>query len=341
MINLLITGGAGFIGSNLVRYWIKNNPKDNIIILDKLTYAGNKNNIESFESLPNVNFIEGDICNSELVINLLKRFNISHVAHFAAESHVDRSINSPEIFINTNIFGTYVLLNAFKEYWYEIGKSDKYKFLHISTDEVFGSLQINEQPFNENTPYNPRSPYSASKASSDHLVKAWFDTYGLPVVISNCSNNYGPFHFPEKLIPLSIINILLGKNISIYGNGKNIRDWLYVEDHCAALELILKSNKVGESFCIGGSNEISNIDLINIICNSIDKLINYHPVQPSKRLIKYIPDRLGHDFRYSINSDKLKKELNWESKISLKEGIDKTILWYLNNRSWWEPLLNR
>ena len=219
-------------------------------------------------------------------------------------------------------------------------KKENFRFLHVSTDEVYGSLDIDQVPFTEKTPYSPRSPYASSKASSDHLVKAWFETYGLPVLISNCSNNYGPFHYPEKLIPLSIINILLGKDIPIYGNGSNIRDWLYVEDHCAALEIILKSAKVGESFCIGGSNEISNLELIKMICSSIDSLYDKNPIRPSVKLIKFIEDRLGHDFRYSINPSKIRKELNWEKQVSLKDGIDKTINWYLSNKDWWEPLLN-
>ncbi len=339
MINLLITGGAGFIGSNFARHWIKKNPEDNIVIFDKLTYAGNKKNIEEFESNYNFSFVQGDITDSKLLELVLRKFNITHIANFAAETHVDRSINSPIEFIKTNIFGTYSLLNCFKEYWEEKGSLDNYRFLHISTDEVFGSLGIHDKPFNENSPYYPRSPYSASKASSDHLIKAWHSTYGLPVMVSNCSNNFGPYHYPEKLIPLAIINILIEKNIPIYGNGSNIRDWLYVEDHCSALEMIIKSNNFGESFCIGGSNELSNIEIIKMICNSMDKILNYKSIKKSQDLIRFVPDRLGHDFRYSIDSSKLKREFNWERKVSLQEGINKTINWYIDNKSWWEPLL--
>ncbi len=340
MINLLITGGAGFIGSNFLRYWILNNPESNVLVLDKLTYAGNISNIKDCSSHPKFKFIKGDICDSKLISILLRRYQITHIANFAAESHVDRSINFPDQFMKTNILGTYSLLDEFKKYWSENRKPKNFKFLQISTDEVFGSLEIDNEPFTEESPYSPRSPYSASKASGDHLVKAWFETYGLPVVLTNCSNNYGPYHYPEKLIPLSIINILEGKNIPIYGNGKNIRDWLYVEDHCRALELILKSKKVGKNFCIGGSNEVSNIELITLICNSIDELVTKLPVKPSKKLITFVPDRLGHDFRYSINASKIKKELNWQTTVPLKQGIKNTINWYLNNESWWRPLLS-
>ena len=342
MVNLLITGGAGFIGSNLSNYWFKNNPNDNLIILDKLTYAGNLKNLDNIINSSNrVNFIQGDICDKELIDSILRKFSISHVFNLAAESHVDRSIASPEIFIKTNVMGTLRLLESFKEYWEEKSNPSDYRFVHISTDEVYGSLRQNEKPFDEKNPYKPRSPYSASKASSDHLVKAWFDSYKLPCIISNCSNNYGPYHYPEKLIPLTIINILTGKNIPIYGSGMNIRDWLYVEDHCRALELIIKSNKIGESFCIGGSNEISNIELVKLICNHIDKVSSSHPIKPSNKLITFIKDRKGHDFRYSINSSKIRKDLNWKPKITFEKGIKETINWYLKNKDWWEPLLSK
>ena len=340
MINILITGGAGFIGSNFARFWINNNPEDNVIVLDRLTYAGNKKSIDDL-ILENNNFkfIQGDICNYELVSSLLYKYKISFVAHLAAESHVDRSINSPKAFINSNVNGTFCLLEAFRDYWCFNNKPSNFRFLHVSTDEVYGSLNSGDKPFNESTPYNPRSPYSASKASSDHLARAWFETYQLPTIISNCSNNYGPYHYPEKLIPLAITNIIRGKSIPIYGNGTNIRDWLFVEDHCRALELILKSDKIGETFCIGGSNEISNIDLINLICNQLDKISRDLTIYPSNKLICFVNDRQGHDYRYSIDSSKLRRELNWESKVSLEKGIEKTIKWFLGNISWWEDLI--
>ena len=341
MINLLITGGAGFIGSNLVDYWINKNPLDNVVVLDKLTYAGNRSNIERFINNSNFDFIEGDICNNDLVTSILSKYKITHIAHLEEESHVDRSISLPEIFINTNIYGTYILLEAFRKHWINNGKPIDYRFLHVSTDEVFGALGINDKPFNESSSYKPRSPYSASKASSDHMVKAWFETYKLPIIVSNCSNNYGPFQYPEKLIPLTIINILLGKNIPIYGKGNNIRDWLHVQDHCNALEMILKSNFLGETFCIGGSNEKSNASLINMICDFIEEMQYLSDNKNIKSLIKYVPDRAGHDFRYSIDSSKIRTKLGWSSTISFEEGIKNTINWYFKKQDWWVPLLNK
>ena len=339
MINLLITGGAGFIGSNFTRFWIKNNPKDNVFVLDKLSYAGNKKSLEDLlNEKSNLTFIKGDICNYELLISFLEKYNITHIVHLAAESHVDRSITSPKNFIDTNINGTFFLLEAFRNYWYKKNKPSNYRFLHVSTDEVFGSLNDEDASFNESFPYNPRSPYSASKASSDHLVNAWIETYKLPINISNCSNNFGPYQFPEKLIPKAIIKILKGEKIPIYGKGENIRDWLYVEDHCRALELIIKSEFIGEKFCIGASNEIKNIDLIKLVCKEIDNLSISNLRKPSSELIEFVKDRKGHDYRYSIDSSKIKNLLNWESKISLKEGISKTIKWYLDEFEWWEQL---
>ena len=345
MINLLITGGAGFIGSNLANFWLRHNPNDFVVVLDKLTYAGNKDNLSNLiKNKNNFCFIEGDICDFNLVSNILRRFSITHIAHLAAESHVDRSLKSPESFIKTNIYGTYSLLESFHNYWNEKEQPGNFRFLHVSTDEVFGSLSMGDSPFNEKSSYSPRSPYSASKASSDHLARSWFESYKLPVLISNCSNNYGPYHYPEKLIPLTIINILLNRQIPVYGSGNNIRDWLFVEDHCRALELILKSKILGESYCIGACNEKSNIDLVNMICDQMDQLIKIYSFkriqQPSRNLIKFVKDREGHDFRYSINSSKIQHELGWQSLTSLEDGIKTTISWYLDNVKWWKPLLS-
>ncbi|MBO8206821.1 dTDP-glucose 4,6-dehydratase [Prochlorococcus marinus XMU1406] len=334
-ISLLITGGAGFIGSNFVKYLSNNFPEDKIVVIDKLTYAGHKKNIKELIDNNKISFFKGDISNTKLITKILEEYKITHIANLAAESHVDNSIENPSDFIETNILGTYNLLNVFKNYWKKKGKPTHYRFLQISTDEVFGSLQKNEKPFCESTPYNPRSPYSASKASSDHLVKAWFNTYNLPCIVSNCSNNYGPFHFPEKLIPLTIINIIRGNSIEIYGDGENIRDWLYVSDHCNALCKILKQGIPGKSYCIGGNNEISNLDLVNHICNIFDRKQKISIKNSSTKLIKFIKDRPGHDKRYAINSSLLMKELNWEPKIELTKGLEKTINWYLENEDWW------
>ena len=339
--SLLITGGAGFIGSNFVSYWSNKYPKDKIFVIDKLTYAGNINNILDLVNKKKVIFIEGDICNSFLIREILEENNISYLVNFAAETHVDNSIKNPENFIKTNINGTYNLLNSFKSHWEKRDKPENMRFLQISTDEVFGSLDLTDTPFNEKSSYEPRSPYSASKASGDHLSKAWFNTYGVPIIISNCSNNYGPYHFPEKLIPLTITNILKNKAIKIYGDGKNIRDWLFVNDHCSALDKILTSGKIGSNYCIGGDNEITNIELVNIICEIIDSKKILKTNFSSKNLITFIRDRPGHDLRYSIDSTKLRKEFNWEPEIKLKDGLEKTINWYLDNKNWWEPLIKK
>jgi len=337
--SLLITGGAGFIGSNFVRYWAKKYPQDQLIIFDKLTYAGNLENIFELIKEKKITFIKGDILNSHSIEIILEKYNITHLINFAAESHVDNSINKPEEFINTNILGTFNLLNSFKLHWESKKNPKNFLFLQISTDEVFGSLGLDDSPFNEKTAYSPRSPYAASKASSDHLCKAWFNTYGLPIIVSNCSNNYGPFHYPEKLIPLTITNILLNKPIRLYGDGKNIRDWLFVYDHCSALEKIISHGKLGSSYCIGGSNEIKNINLVNMICNILDKKEFPNKRKCSKDLITFVTDRLGHDLRYAIDSSILKNELNWQPQTQLLNGLEKTINWYLNNKKWWEPLL--
>ena len=341
--NILVTGGAGFIGSCFVKLWIRKHPDDLIIVLDKLTYAGNKSNILDLIEKNEIIFIKGDINDSLLVDKLFKKYLINHIVNFAAETHVDRSINEPRSFLETNILGTYSLLEIFRKNWQEKNREKYWRFLHVSTDEVFGSLEINQNPFFEDTPYDPRSPYSASKASSDHLAMAWHHTYGIPLIISNCSNNYGPFQFPEKLIPLTLINILNGNPIDVYGDGKNIRDWLYVEDHCEALEMLVLNGKIGQKYCIGGRNEIQNIELVKKLCflmdlefgNNNQKLKSY----PSSNLIRLISDRPGHDKRYAINFSKIKNELSWEPKTNIEKGLEKTVKWYLNNKQWWEPLL--
>ena len=340
---LLITGGAGFIAGNLVHHWVAKYPNDKIVVLDSLTYASNIKTIQPLIDNKTIDFFEGDINDSRLLEKLFEGYEINYVAHLAAESHVDRSISGPEVFLKSNIFGTYKLLESFYNYWKRNKSPNDWRFLHVSTDEVYGSLLENDLPFDENTSYDPRSPYSASKAASDHLASAWFHTYDLPVMISNCSNNYGPYHYPEKLIPLTLTRIIKGKTIPVYGDGKNIRDWLYVEDHCAALESILLKGQPGRSYCIGGNNEVKNIDLVNTLCSLMDELspeYNYNlPVIPSSELIKFVKDRPGHDERYAINPSRVMQELNWKPKVDILTGLRKTVLWYLQNRSWWEPLI--
>jgi len=342
--NILITGGAGFIGSCFVKLWIKKYPNDLILVLDKLTYAGNISNLKELIEKDQIVFVKGDISDSFLVDKLFKRYLINHIVNFAAESHVDRSINEPKSFLETNIFGTYSLLEIFRKNWEENNKNKSWRFLHVSTDEVYGSLGENDALFEENTPYDPRSPYSASKASSDHLALAWYHTFGIPLIVSNCSNNYGPFQYPEKLIPLSLINIMRGDFVNVYGDGENIRDWLFVEDHCEALELIIKSGRIGEKYCIGGGNEIRNIDLVRRLCDLMDlELIKNEKIlehNTSRQLIRLISDRPGHDKRYAINFSKIKNELSWEPKTDIEKGLKKTINWYINNKLWWEPLLS-
>ena len=341
--NILITGGAGFIGSCFVKLWVEKYPDDLILVLDKLTYAGNIANLNELIDRDKIVFVKGDINDSFLVDKLFKKYLINHIVNFAAESHVDRSINNPKCFLETNILGTYSLLEIFRKNWKKNNKNQSWRFIQVSTDEVYGSLGEKQAPFEESTTYDPHSPYSASKASSDHLALAWHHTYGIPLIVSNCSNNYGPFQYPEKLIPLSLINILKGDFVDVYGDGKNIRDWLYVEDHCEALELIIKSGRIGEKYCIGGGNEIRNIDLVRKLCDLVDieyiKNDKRPGYKPSSNLIRLISDRPGHDRRYSINFSKIKKELSWEPKTDIEKGLRKTIKWYLNNKFWWEPLL--
>ena len=337
---LLVTGGAGFIGSNFVRYWYHNYPSDRLIILDALTYAGNLNNLTDLKQWKNWRFVPGDICDRSLVDSLLQQEEINIIAHFAAESHVDRSIIAPDAFIRTNVVGTYTLLEAFRYYWEYREKPGNFLFLHVSTDEVYGSLEPHAPKFTETSPYTPNSPYSASKASSDHLARAYHHTYGLPTIITNCSNNYGSYQFPEKLIPLMCIHILLGKSLPVYGDGQNIRDWLYVDDHCHALDLVIHQGRKGETYNIGGNNEIKNIDLIRILCELMNELASDLPVYPTQKLITFIPDRPGHDRRYAINTRKIATELNWSPTETIEGGLKRTIQWYLNHPDWWQPLLS-
>ena len=336
---ILITGGAGFIGSNFVHHWCKNYPGDRLVVLDALTYAGNRQNLAELEDKPNFRFVQGNIGDRPLVDALLREEAINTVTHFAAESHVDRSILGPDAFVQTNIVGTFTLLESFRHHWLERGQKESDRFLHVSTDEVYGSLAPDEPPFTETTPYAPNSPYSASKAGSDHLARAYFHTYGVPTIITNCSNNYGPYHFPEKLIPLMCINILLGKPLPVYGDGQNIRDWLYVGDHCRALDVVIHRGKPGETYNIGGDNEVKNIDLVYTLCNLMDDIAPDLPVQPAQ-LITFVKDRPGHDRRYAINATKIKTELGWTPAETLEGGLHRTIEWYLAHRHWWQPLLS-
>ena len=327
---ILITGGAGFIGSHLVRRFVKKYPTYSIVNLDKLTYAGNLANLRDIEQSSNYTFIKGDICDTDLIINLFSKHHFDGVIHLAAESHVDRSIDNPMDFVMTNIVGTVSLLNAAVNSWKN--NPEGKRFYHVSTDEVYGTLGETGL-FTEESPYDPRSPYSSSKASSDHLVRAYFHTYKLPIVISNCSNNYGSFQFPEKLIPLAINNIIESKQIPVYGKGENIRDWLFVEDHAAAIDVIYHNGKNGETYNIGGINEWKNIDLIHLLCDIMDRKLN-RTAGTSQNLITFVKDRAGHDMRYAIDSSKLQKELDWHPSLQFREGLEKTVDWYLENKEW-------
>ena len=332
--NLLITGGAGFIGSHVVRLMVRKYPDYRIVNLDKLTYAGNLANLRDVEDEPNYCFVKGDICDFEAVYALMQAYRIDGVIHLAAESHVDRSIKDPFTFARTNVLGTLALLQAAKCYWETLPEGFEGKrFFHISTDEVYGALPFDESRFSERTKYDPHSPYSASKASSDHFVRAYHDTYNLPTVVTNCSNNYGPYQFPEKLIPLFINNIRNGKPLPVYGKGENVRDWLYVEDHARAIDLIFHRGRVGESYNIGGFNEWRNIDLVRLLIKTVDRLLG-RPEGSSEVLITYVTDRAGHDLRYAIDATKLKEELGWEPSLQFEEGLEKTVRWYLDNASW-------
>jgi dTDP-glucose 4,6-dehydratase len=332
--NLLITGGAGFIGSHVVRRMVNKYAGYNIVNLDKLTYAGNLANLRDIENAPNYTFVKGDITDAAFINELFDKYQFDGVIHLAAESHVDRSISNPLEFVMTNVIGTVNLLNAAKKYWnaHIDGETKGKKFYHISTDEVYGTLG-EEGLFTEETAYDPHSPYSASKASSDHFVRAYYDTYKLPALISNCSNNYGSFHFPEKLIPLAINNIKNMKPVPVYGKGENVRDWLFVEDHAAAIDLIFHEGKIGETYNIGGNNEWKNIDLIHLLCKIMDTKLN-RTQGTSAGLITFVKDRAGHDLRYAIDSSKLQKELGWKPSLQFEEGLEKTVDWYLSNEEW-------
>lgn len=335
--SILITGGAGFIGSNFILGWIANEDS-RAVNLDKLTYAGNVRNLDSLKDDARYIFVKGDINDQSLVRNLLNRYRPRAIIHFAAESHVDRSIHGPQDFIQTNINGTFQLLEESRAFWESLGSEEKsvFRFLHVSTDEVYGSLGPGDSPFTETTPYAPNSPYSASKAASDHLVRAYHHTYGLPTLTSNCSNNYGPYQFPEKLIPLMILNALNRKPLPVYGDGLNIRDWLYVGDHCKALRTVLAKGKPGEVYNIGGRNEETNIEVVRTVCAILDELRPNSKIRHYESLITFIKDRPGHDRRYAINIGKIERELGWQPAISFETGIRKTVQWYLDNMEWVE-----
>ncbi len=333
-MKILVTGGAGFIGSAVVRQSIRAGHK--IVNLDCLTYAANLANVAQVSNAPGYSFEKVSITDAPALDDVFARHQPDAVMHLAAESHVDRSIDGPSAFIETNITGTYILLEAARRYWDGMGKPDSFRFHHVSTDEVFGSLGATGK-FTEDTPYDPRSPYSASKASSDHLVRAWYETYGLPVVMTNCSNNYGPFHFPEKLIPVVILNAIHDRPIPVYGEGKNVRDWLYVEDHADALLLVLEKAATGSNYNIGGENEATNIDLVRTICRLLDE--RRPGAAPHDRLIEFVADRPGHDLRYAIDPSRIRQDLGWRPSVTLEEGLAKTVDWYLANEEWWRPLL--
>lgn len=322
MSHLLVTGGAGFIGANFVRYWAKHHPEDSIRVLDALTYAGNRHNLDDIDC----EFIHGDICDAEIVHKAFEDIDI--VVHFAAETHVDRSITGSLPFVQTNLIGTLTLLEETKKRGDQIER-----FHHISTDEVFGALELDTKTlFSETTPYDPRSPYSASKAGADHLVRSYYHTHHLPITISNCSNNYGPYHFPEKLIPLMILQAMQDKPLPVYGDGLNVRDWIHVEDHCRGIEAILEKGVIGETYCLGGNAERPNIDVVKLVLKYLEK---------PESLITYVEDRKGHDRRYAIDSSKAKRELDWEPNKTFEEGLKETVQWYLNHKDWWEPLLTK
>lgn len=342
-MKILVTGGAGFIGSAVVRHII-NETTNSVVNVDKLTYAGNLSSLSAVVDNDRYFFEQIDICNAQEITKTLEKHQPDAIMHLAAESHVDRSIDGPSAFIETNIVGTYVLLEAARKYWkaLPIERQDSFRFHHISTDEVYGDLHGTDDLFTETTSYSPSSPYSASKASSDHLVRAWQRTYGLPVIVTNCSNNYGPFHFPEKLIPLMILNALAGKQLPVYGNGNQVRDWLYVEDHARALYQVLTTGAVGETYNIGGHNEKRNIDVVQTICSLLEELAPNKPsgIEKYAQLITYVTDRPGHDLRYAIDASKIERELGWKPKETFESGLRQTVIWYLDNKHWWQAVLD-
>jgi len=332
---ILVTGGAGFIGSNFILQWLAAETPA-VINVDKLTYAGNPANLASVASDRRYRFLQGDICDREFIAELLITHRPQAIVHFAAESHVDRSIQGPDDFIRTNVNGTFSLLEEARAYWSGLSGAahDQFRFLHVSTDEVYGSLGPNDPAFTESTRYAPNSPYSASKAGSDHLVRAYFHTYGLPVLTTNCSNNYGPFQFPEKLIPLVILHAITGKPIPVYGDGQNVRDWLYVADHCEAIRMVLAKGRTGDTYNIGGRNELKNLDVVHTICSTLDELRPNDAVVPHRNLIKFVTDRPGHDRRYAMDAGKIESELGWKPRETFQTGIRKTVQWYLDNEAW-------
>jgi dTDP-glucose 4,6-dehydratase len=332
---ILVTGGAGFIGSNFILQWMAQETA-RVVNLDKLTYAGNLRNLEQVSSDPRYCFVHGDVCDQDLVRGLFERHQPRAVVHFAAESHVDRSIHGPDDFIRTNVNGTFCLLEAARAHWTALPESDRnaFRFLHVSTDEVYGSLGPDDAPFCESTPYAPNSPYSASKAASDHLVRAYHHTYGLPTLTTNCSNNYGPYQFPEKLVPLMILNARAGKPLPVYGDGQNVRDWLFVQDHCEAVRAVLARGRVGETYNIGGWNEKRNLEVVETLCAALDELCPDDPVVPHRQLISFVKDRPGHDRRYAMDAHKLERELGWKPRETFESGLRKTIDWYLHHEDW-------
>jgi dTDP-glucose 4,6-dehydratase len=353
MSRLLVTGGAGFIGSNFVHYWLREHAGDRIVVLDALTYAGNLSNLEPVMSRPEIRFVRANIGDEALVERLLREEAIDTIVHFAAESHVDRSIHGPDAFIETNVVGTHSLLKAARKVWLEEKAVPRHRFHHVSTDEVYGSLGPGDPAFHEGTPYAPNSPYSASKAASDHLVRAYHHTYGLQVTTSNCSNNYGPYHFPEKLIPLMIVNILHGRALPVYGDGRNVRDWLHVTDHCRGIDLILSKGLPGEVYNIGGGSESENIELVKTLCAIADELFDAYPAvrtsypecvatrgERAASLIRFVTDRPGHDRRYAIDCGKIERELGYRATVPLQEGLRQTFSWYLQNEAWWRRVMD-
>ncbi len=353
MRRLLVTGGAGFIGCNFVHHWLERHAGERVVVLDALTYAGNLANLEAAKPRPEFRFVHGDVRDGALVERILREEGIDTLVHFAAESHVDRSIHGPDAFIETNVVGTHALLKAARKIWLEERTVERHRFHHVSTDEVYGSLGPDDPPFHERMPYAPNSPYSASKAASDHLVRAYHHTYGLETTISNCSNNYGPYHFPEKLIPLAIVNILQGRPLPVYGDGQNVRDWLHVSDHCHGIELVLASGRPGEVYNLGGGTESRNLDLVRTLCAIADEAFRSeaqwrerYPQSPAARgiataeLIEFVPDRPGHDRRYAIDCGKAARELGYRTSMALEAGLRETFRWYLHHEEWWRGVID-